>query len=96
MLLIHKNISHMSITELKNNSETVWVKVFTNKASHFVASHCRQPGGTIEDFLLFRDRFDYIRTQNNDKITSLVFKIQWISTSHPKLVGRSLRFLDRP
>ena len=45
MLLIHKDISHMPITELENNSETVWVKVFANKTSHFVASWYRPPGG---------------------------------------------------
>ena len=33
MLLIHKDISHMPITELENDSESVWVKVFTNKTS---------------------------------------------------------------
>ena len=38
MLLIHKDISHMPITELENDSESVWVKVFANKTSHFVAS----------------------------------------------------------
>ena len=27
MFLVHKDISHMPITELKNNSESVWVKV---------------------------------------------------------------------
>ena len=27
MLLVHKNISHMPITELENNSKSVWVKV---------------------------------------------------------------------
>ena len=37
MLLIHKDISHMPITELENDSESVWVKVFANKTSHFVA-----------------------------------------------------------
>ena len=31
MLLIHKDISHMPITELENDSESVWVKVFTNE-----------------------------------------------------------------
>ena len=31
MLLIHKDISKMPITELENDSESVWVKVFTNK-----------------------------------------------------------------
>ena len=45
MLLIHKDISHMSITELENDSESVWVKVFANKTSHFVASWYRPPGG---------------------------------------------------
>ena len=38
MLLVHKDISHMPITELENNSESIWVKVFANKTSHFVAS----------------------------------------------------------
>ena len=38
MLLIHKDFSHMPITELENNSESVWVKVFANKTSHFIAS----------------------------------------------------------
>ena len=48
MLLVHKDISHMPITELENNSESVWAKVFANKTSHYVASwyRYRQPGGT--------------------------------------------------
>ena len=44
MLLIHKDISHMPITELENDSESVWVKVFANKTSHFVASWYQPPG----------------------------------------------------
>ena len=48
MLLIHKDISHMPITELENDSESVWVKVFANKTSHFVASWYRPPGGDLE------------------------------------------------
>ena len=47
MLLIHKDISHMPITELENDSESVWVKVFSNKTSHFVASRERPPGGYL-------------------------------------------------
>ena len=43
MLLIHKDISHMPITELENNSESVWIKAFANKTSHFVASWYRPP-----------------------------------------------------
>ena len=38
ILLVHKDISHMPITVLENNSESIWVKVFTNKTSHYVAS----------------------------------------------------------
>ena len=48
MLLIHKDISHMPITELENDSESIWVKVFANKTSHFVASWYRPPGGDSE------------------------------------------------
>ena len=33
MLLVHKDISHMPITEVENDSESVWVKVFANKTS---------------------------------------------------------------
>ena len=49
MLLIHKDISHMPITELENDSESVWVKVFANKTSHFVASWYRPPGGDVTE-----------------------------------------------
>ena len=38
MLLVHKDISHMPITELENDSKSIWVKVFANKTSHFVAN----------------------------------------------------------
>ena len=48
MLLIHKDISHMPITELEKDSESVWVKVFANRTSHFVASWYRPPGGDSE------------------------------------------------
>ena len=67
MLLVHKDISHMPIMELENNSESVWVKVFANKTSHYVASWYRQPGGTSEDFQLFRDQLDHIRNQHKGK-----------------------------
>ena len=67
MLLAHKDISHMPITELENNSESVWVKVLTKKTSHYVASWYRQPGGTSEDFQMFRDQLDYTRNQHKGK-----------------------------
>ena len=38
----------MNITELENDSESIWVKVFANKTSHFVASWYRPPGGDLE------------------------------------------------
>ena len=49
MLLIHKDISHMPITELENDSESVWVKVLTNKTSHFVASWYQPPGRNLAE-----------------------------------------------
>ena len=67
MLLIHKDISHMPITELEKDSESVWVKVFANKTSHFVASWYRPPGSTSEEFQLFREQLDYIRTHHKGK-----------------------------
>ena len=67
MLLVHKVISHMPITELENDSESIWVKVFANKTSHFVASWYRPPGSTCEEFQLFRDQLDYIRTHHKGK-----------------------------
>ena len=67
MLLVHKDISHMPITELENDSESIWVKVFANKTSHFVASWYRPPGSTSEEFQLFREQLDYIRTHHKSK-----------------------------
>ena len=67
MLLVHKDISHMPITELENDSESIWVKVFANKTSHFVASWYRPPGSTSEEFQLFREQLDYIKTHHKGK-----------------------------
>ena len=50
-----------------NNSESVWIKVFANKTSHYVASWFRQPGGASEDFQMFRDQLDHIRDQHKGK-----------------------------
>ena len=47
MLLIHKDISHMPITELENDSESVWVKILANKTSHFVVSRYQPPSESI-------------------------------------------------
>ena len=67
MLLIHKDISHMPITELENDSESILVKVFANKTSHFVAGWYRPPGSTSEEFQLFGEQLDYIRTHRKGK-----------------------------
>ena len=66
-ILIHRDISHMLIMELENNSELVWVKISTHKSSHYVASWYRQPNGTVEDFQLFRDQLDHIKSQHKGK-----------------------------
>ena len=67
MLLHHKDMSHMPITELENDSEPIWVKVFANKTSHFVASLYQPPGSTSEEIQLFREQLDYIRTHHKGK-----------------------------
>ena len=67
MLLVHKDILHVPITELENDSESIWVKVFANKTSHFVASWYRPPCSTSEEFKLFREQLDYIRTHHKGK-----------------------------
>ena len=64
MLLIHKDIPHMPLSELENDSESVWVKVFANKTSHYVASWYRPPGGSNEDFHLFGVQLDQIRNKH--------------------------------
>ena len=43
------------------------MKVFANKTSHFVASWYRPPGSTSEEFQLFRELLDYIRTHHKGK-----------------------------
>ena len=67
MLLVHKDNSHRPITELENDSESILVKVFANKTSHFVASWYRPPGSTSEEFQLFREQLDYFRTHHKGK-----------------------------
>ena len=39
----------MPITELESDSESVWVKVFANKTSHFVASWYRPPVALVKN-----------------------------------------------
>ena len=69
MLLIHKDISHMPITELENDSEFVWVKVFTNKTSHFVASWYQPPGRNLAELTseidLLRSQLQKIKCMHN-------------------------------
>ena len=67
MFLVHKDISHMPITELENHSESIWAKVLANKPSHFVASWYQPPGSTSEEFQLFREQLGYIRTHHKVK-----------------------------
>ena len=54
-------------TELENDSELIWVKMFANKTSYFVASWYQPPGSTSEEFQLFREQLDYIRTHHKGK-----------------------------
>ena len=64
MLLIHKVIPHMPITELENGSESVWVKVFGHKTSHFVTSWYRPPDGKVDE--LFKSQLEKVKTLHNE------------------------------
>ena len=57
----------MPITELENDSESIWVKVFANITSHSLVSWYRPPGNTCEEFQLLREQLDYIRTDHKGK-----------------------------
>ena len=52
-------------SELENDSESVWVKVFTNKTSHFVASWYQPPGKKLAELTseinLLRSQFQKIK-----------------------------------
>ena len=54
----------MPLTELENDSESVWAKVFANKTSHYIASWYREPSGSCEDFQLLRNQLEHIKTQH--------------------------------
>ena len=82
MLLVHNDISHMPITELENDSESVWVEVFSNKTSHFVASWYRPSGSTSEEFQLFREQLDYIRLHHKGKKKSSVHVLGYFNFKH--------------
>ena len=72
MLLIIKDLTHIPLSELENNLESVWVKVFANKTSHYVASWYRPPDGSSEDFHLYGDQLDQIRNKHKgNKLPSI-------------------------
>ena len=50
----------MPITELENVSESVWVKVFANKTSHFVASWYQPPGSNLVELT---SEIEFLRSQ---------------------------------
>ena len=66
------------LTELDNDSESVWVKLFVNKKTHFVASWYRQPVDgrfTVSyngnDLLNFLEKFDNLFREQLDKIQNI-------------------------
>ena len=64
MLLVHKDISHMPITERLgiNLGESVCKQNFS-----FCGKWYRPPGSTSDEFQLFREQLDYIRTHHKGK-----------------------------
>ena len=78
MLLVHKDIPHMPLTELDNDSESVWVKLFVNKKTHFVASWYRPPvdghlpvSDNGNDLLNSLEKFDKLFREQLDKIKNI-------------------------
>ena len=81
MLLVHKDILHMplrALTELNNDSESVWIKPFANKTTHFVASWYRPPvSGHLpvsdngNDLLNSLEKFDNLFREQLDKIKNI-------------------------
>ena len=66
------------LTELDNDSESVWVKLFANKKTHFVASWYRPPvDGHLQvsdngnDLLNFLEKFDNLFREQLDKIQNI-------------------------
>ena len=64
MLLINKKLPHMPLKELENDSESVWVKIFANGTSHYIASSYREPSGSCKDFQFFQNQLEYIKSQS--------------------------------
>ena len=52
---------------MENHSESIWLKVFANKISYYVASRDRHPGSSSEQFQLLRDQLDYARNRCKGK-----------------------------
>ena len=78
MLLVHKDIPHMPLTELDNDSESVWVKLFVNKKTHFVASWYGPPvdghlpvSDNGNDLLDSLEKFDNLFREQLDKIKNI-------------------------
>ena len=78
MLLVHKDIPHMPLTELDNDSESVWVELFVNKKTHFVASWYRPPvdghlpvSDNGNDLLNSLEKFDNLFREQLDKIKNI-------------------------
>ena len=63
MLLINKELPHMPLKELENDLESVWVKIFANGTSHYIASWYRELSGSCKDFQFFRNQLEYIKSQ---------------------------------
>ena len=61
----------MPITELGNDSESVWVKVFANKTSHFVASWYQPPGRNLVELTseieMLRSQLEKIKGMHKGK-----------------------------
>ena len=65
MLHIHKEMPHMPLTELENDSGSVWAKVFANKTSLHSKLVWRTQW-SCKDFQHIRNQLEHIKSQHKN------------------------------
>ena len=65
MLLIKNNIQQVSLAELDNTSESIWVKIKLDGCFHYIGNWYRSPQGKAQDIENLRSQLEMIRTMHN-------------------------------
>ncbi|MEL7079481.1 MAG: reverse transcriptase domain-containing protein, partial [Cyanobacteria bacterium J06582_2] len=65
MLLVKKSIQQLSLNELENESESIWVKVKIDGNYHYIASWYRSPQESAQNIENLRSQLEKIRSMHN-------------------------------